>query len=192
MGRGRGSWLALAALALALALLLLAACGSAKAHQAPTHSATPVSTASLAPATATPRPSGSPTATPLVITDLDTFRQRLSDAFTSNTWANVAPLLSPQFSYQGTNSGGARLVMPDSGQDLQDIYANGGPWSQSAQYEVDIHSCFAGGTPADQQIGFDGGAGSFLLIGMEKYQGYWAVAWAFQDPLGGGDGCAYG
>ena len=190
MGRWRGSWLALAALTLAL---LLSACGSAKANQAPTHGATAgATTPASATATATARPAGPPTPTPIAIADLDAFRQRLSDAFTSNTWSNVAPLLSPQFSYQGTNSGGARLVMPDSAQDLQDVYANGGPWSQSAQYEVDIHSCFAGDTPSGQQIGFDGGGGSFLLIGMDKYQGYWAVAWAFQDPLGGGDGCAYG
>lgn len=185
--RASGSWPALGVLALAL---LLAACGSAKAHQAPDATATRVVTQAVA--TATPHPAGAPTATPIAITDLDTFRQKLADAFTSNTWKNVAPLLSPQFSYQGTNSGGARLVMPDSAQDLQGVYANGGPWSQSAQYEVDIHSCFAGGAPSNQQIGFDGGGGSFLLIGMDKYQGYWVVAWAFQDPLGGGDGCAYG
>jgi hypothetical protein len=186
MGRWRGSWLALGALTLAL---LLAACSGAKANQAPSTSATRVATQV---ATATPRPVGSPTATPIAITDLGAFRQRLGDAFTSNTWKNVAPLLSPQFSYQGTNSGGARLVMPDSAQDLQNIYSNGGPWSQSAQYEVDIHFFFAGGAPADQQIGFDGGGGSFLLVGMDKYQGYWVATWAFQDPLGGGDGCAYG
>ena len=191
MGRGRSSWLAQGALM--LALLLLAACSGAKAHQAALHSATTSTTPSAAATpTATPRLSGPPAPTPIAITDLDTFRQRLSDAFTSNTWANVALLLSPQFSYQGTNSGGARLVMPDSAQDLQNLYANGGPWGQSAQYEVDIHSCFAGDTPSSQQIGFDGGGGSFLLIGMDKYQGYWVVAWAFQDPLGGGDGCAYG
>lgn len=188
MGRRRGFWLALAALTLAL---LLAACGSAKANQAPPRDATSVATTAAIP-TATPRPSGPAAPTPIAITDLDTFRQRLSDAFTSNTWASVAPLLSPRFSYQGTNSGGARLVMPDSAQDLENVYANGGPWSQSAQYEVDIHSCFAGGAPSQQQIGFDGGGGSFLLIGMDKYQGYWVAAWAFQDPLGGGDGCAYG
>jgi hypothetical protein len=129
---------------------------------------------------------------PIAITDLAAFRQRLADAFTSNAWANVSPLLSPGFSYQGTNSGGARLVMPDSATDLQGVYANGGPWGQSAQYEVDIHSCFAGDTPSGQQIGFDGGGGSFMLLGMDRYQGYWVVAWAFQDPLGGGDGCAFG
>lgn len=185
MGRWRGSWLALGALTLAL---LLAACSGAMAHQNPTPSVTATSTPRPTPTS----PSGTPTATPLAITDLGAFRQRLTDAFTSNKWANLAPLLSLQFSYQGTNSGGARLVMPDSAQDLQGVYSNGGPWSQSAQYEVDIHSCFAGGTPFNQQIGFDGGGGSFILLGAERYQGYWVVAWAFQDPLGGGDGCAYG
>jgi hypothetical protein len=180
--------LALCALALSLAVV---ACGSVKAGQAPTTSAT--RTATRAPtATVALRPSGTPTATPIAITDLAAFRQRLGDAFTSNAWANVSPLLSPGFSYQGTNSGGARLVMPDSATDLQGVYANGGPWSQSAQYEVDIHSCFAGDTPSGQQIGFDGGGGSFMLLGMDRYQGYWVVAWAFQDPLGGGDGCAFG
>ncbi|HKV83104.1 MAG TPA: hypothetical protein VJN88_01015 [Ktedonobacterales bacterium] len=187
MGLRRGPWLTFGVLALAL---LLSACGGAKASAAPTTSA---STATTRPApTATVRPSGTPTATPIAITDLATFRQKIADAFTSNTWSSVAPLLSPGFSYQGTNSGGARLVMPDSATDLQGVYANGGPWSQSAQYEVDIHSCFAGGAPTDQQIGFDGGGGSFMLLGMDRYQGYWVVAWAFQDPLGGGDGCAYG
>jgi hypothetical protein len=180
--------LALCALALSLAVV---ACGSVKAGQAPTTSATTVPR-QTATATATPRPSGTPTAMPIAITDLAAFRQRLADAFTSNAWANVSPLLSPGFSYQGTNSGGARLVMPDSATDLQGVYANGGPWGQSAQYEVDIHSCFAGDTPSGQQIGFDGGGGSFMLLGMDRYQGYWVVAWAFQDPLGGGDGCAFG
>jgi hypothetical protein len=182
----RSSVWALCALALALAL---AACGSAKANQTSATSATRTATPTP---TATARPSGTPIATPIAITDLATFRQKLADAFTSNTWANVSPLLSPGFSYQGTNSGGARLVMPDSATDLHGVYANGGPWSQSAQYEVDIHSCFAGDTPSGQQIGFDGGGGSFMLLGMDRYQGYWVVVWAFQDPLGGGDGCAYG
>ncbi|MGH2486517.1 MAG: hypothetical protein ACRDHE_10935 [Ktedonobacterales bacterium] len=180
--------MALVALALAL---ILAACGGVKASQSPTASATAAHVATLAP-TATVRPAGTPTATPIAITDLATFRQKIIDAFTGNTWASVAPLLSPAFSYQGTNSGGARLVMPDSATDLQGVYTGGGPWSQSAQYEVDIHSCFAGDTPTAQQIGFDGGAGSFILLGMDRYQGYWVVAWAFQDPLGGGDGCAFG
>jgi hypothetical protein len=179
-----------AALLLVALLLGLAGCGGAQVNQTV---ASATSTATVQPATtATPRPTVPAGPPPVRITDLTTFRQQLSVAFTSNTWSKVTPLLSPQFSFQGLDSGGARMEMPDSAADLQRLYTRGGPWSQASQYEVEVHSCYAGSTPASQQLGFDGGGGSFILVGMDRWQGYWVVAWAFQDPLGGYDGCASG
>jgi hypothetical protein len=187
-GGRRFRWIALAAALLALALSSCA--GAPASSQLP-----PAPTATRAVGTA---PSGTPTPTatigptPVAITDLNAFRARLASAFQSNTWGKLAPLLSPAFSFQGLNSGGSSLEMPDSAHDLHDLYASGGPWSQSAQYEVTNHYCYGGGTPTSQQMGFDGGSGNFILVGIARWQGYWVVAWAFQDPLGGSDGCASG
>lgn len=184
-GRPHSAIVALIALLVGLAL---AGCAGAQATPA-----APTATVTTAPSVAgTPTPSPTIGPTPVEITDLNAFRTRLTNAFQSNTWAKVAPLLSPAFSFQGLNSGGASLKMPDSEHDLHDLFTSGGPWSQSAQYEVTIHSCYAGGTPVAQQMGFDGGSGNFILVGIERWQGYWTVSWAFQDPLGGGDGCASG
>lgn len=175
----------------ALLALALSGCAGGTANSQPSLSPTQTATVATTPSgTATPTTTTS--TAPIAITDLNAFRAKLAGAFQSNTWANVAPLLSPQFSFQGLDSGGARLEMPDSATDLHNLYASGGPWTQGAQYEVTIHACFAGSTPTNQQMGFDGGSGNFILAGIERWQGYWVVAWAFQDPLGGGDACASG
>ncbi|MGH2514410.1 MAG: hypothetical protein ACRDHP_02035 [Ktedonobacterales bacterium] len=177
--------------AVMLAMLALAGCAGAAVSAQPTLAAPVTATAETSPA-GTPSPAATSGPTPVEVTDLNAFRAKLTGAFQSNTWAKVAPLLSPAFSFQGLNSGGASLEMPDSANDLRNLYTSGGPWSQGPQYEVNIHYCYAGSTPTGQQMGFDGGGGSFLLAGIERWQGYWVVAWAFQDPLGGGDGCASG
>jgi len=185
--RGRpGRWVALAMVALLALVFVLAGCAGAAAG-APSPTAT-----DTAPPAGTPAQTATIGPTPIAITDLNAFRAKLASAFQSNAWAHVAPLLSPAFSFQGLDSGGASLVMPDSATDLRNLYTNGGPWTQSAEYEVTIHACYAGNTPTGQQMGFDGGSGNFILVGMARWQGYWVVAWAFQDSLGGGDGCAYG
>jgi hypothetical protein len=178
----------LALLALPLVFLLaLAACSPSQ----PGQSSATQPPASTAVATGTAHPAGTPSPTPIAITDLNTFRQKLSTAFSTNTWSNVAPLLSPNFSFAGTDTNASQLVMPASAHDMQQLYASQGPWTQASQYEVDIHECIAGPTPKEQQIGFDGGGGSFILIGIGRWQSYWVVAWAFQDPLGGYDACAH-
>lgn len=175
-------------LALPLAFLLaLAACSPSQSGQSPAAQAP----ASTAVATGTARPAGTPSPTPIAITDLNAFRQKLSTAFSTNTWANVAPLLSPNFSFAGTDTSASSMVMPASAHDMQQLYSTQGPWSQSSQYEVDIRDCIAGPTPKQQQIGFDGGGGSFILIGIGRWQNYWVVAWAYQDPLGGYNACAH-
>src|SRR5579871_1479516 len=179
------------ALAVCLALLVVLAFAGCAGGQSGDGSGTPPSTASHG---ATPG-AGAQSATPagpgyVQITDLNAFRQQLSSAFSSNTWSKLLPFLSPAFSFQGLNSGGNRMVMPDSAVDFSQLYKSGGPWSQSSQYEVNIHYCYAGNTPANQQMGFDGGGGSFILVGIERWQGVWLIAWAFQDPNGGQDGCA--
>ncbi len=185
-------WRTGAALAALLALVVvLAGCSTVSATTAATAASTRTPAIAGSP-TATAGPTTPPGPTPIAITDLGTFRQKLTSAFTSNTWSKVAPLLSPSFSFQGLNSGGARLVMPDSANDMRQVYSTQGPWNQSAQYEVNIHYCYSGGTPASQQIGFDGGNGPFILLGLERWQGYWVVAWGYEDPLGGSDGCSAG
>ncbi|HLJ81573.1 MAG TPA: hypothetical protein VKT52_08815 [Ktedonobacterales bacterium] len=180
-----------AALTAALLALTLVGCAGIGANTQPITAPTATEAASTSLA-GTPAATTTIGPTPVQITDLNTFRAKLADAFQSNTWAKVAPLLSPAFSFQGLNSGGASLEMPDSASDLQNLYTGGGPWSQSAQYEVNIHYCYAGSTPTGQQMGFDGGSGNFILAGIERWQGYWVIAWAFQDPLGGSDACANG
>ncbi len=175
-------------LALPLVVLLaLAACSPAQAGQ----SSATLPPASTAGATATTRPAGTPPPTPIAITDLSAFRQKLSTAFSTNTWKNVAPLLSPNFSFIGTDTNASGMVMPISARDMQQLYSTQGPWTQSSQYEVDIRDCIAGPTPKQQQIGFDGGGGSFILVGIGRWQNYWVVAWAYQDPLGGYNACAH-
>ena len=179
-----------ALLALPLMLLLaLAACSPAQLGQGSTSATPPPATTAVA--TSTARPAGPPSPTPIAITDLNAFRQKLSSAVSTNKWSNVAPLLSPNFSFVGTDTTASQLVMPASAHDMQQLYNSQGPWSQSDQYAVDVHDCFAGPTPKDQQIGFDGGGGSFILIGIGHWQNYWVVAWAFQDPLGGYHPCAH-
>jgi hypothetical protein len=121
---------------------------------------------------------------------LNSFRQQLSAAFSKNNWSKVAEFLSPAFSFQGLDSGGNQMIMPDSEIDFSHLYRSQGPWAQAAQYEVAIHFCDAGNTPISQQMGFDGNGGSFILVGIERWQGVWLVSWAFQDPNGGYDACA--
>jgi hypothetical protein len=137
---------------------------------------------------------GAETATPgnsyVEVTDLDSFRHQLSAAFSSNNWSEVSRFFSPEFSFQGVNSGGNRMLMPDSEIDFSTLYKSQGPWSPSSPHQVAIHFCDAGSTPLDQQMGFDGGGGSFVLVGIDRWQGFWLVFWAFQDPNGGGDACA--
>ena len=182
-----GGWIAVAACML---LLVLGGCASASAGS--TSATTPLASATGHQSTATSTLQSTAPAGPayVQITDLNTFRQQLSAAFSKNTWSAVVPYLSPEFSFQGLDSGGNRMEMPDSETDLSHLYATQGPWSPAALYEVQIHFCDAGATPINQQIGFDGGGGSFILFGIDLWQGVWLVYWGFQDPNGGGDACA--
>jgi hypothetical protein len=183
----RGRWPA-ALLACAALALLLAGCSALRAGQQTAPAATQTATSSGP--TATPRSTAPPSPTAVQITDLGAFRQKLSASYTSNHWENVNPLLSPNFSFQGTDSGGAQLVMPASAHDLKQLFTSEGAWTQAPDWQVANHKCFAGTTPFAQQLGFDGDGGSFVLLGVERWQGYWVVAWAFQDPLGGSNACA--
>lgn len=173
--------------AMPLLVILLAGCADAGTGTASTGlvaaSATPV---------ATTTPSSLPSVTPIIITDLSAFRQQLTAALGSGSWERRAPLLSPQLTFQRPSAGGAKIEMPAAAQDLKTVITGNTPWRQAAQREVDIHSCYAGTTPKSQQMGFDGGTGIFLLVGIGQWRGYWVVAWAFEDPLGGGDGCSEG
>jgi hypothetical protein len=178
------------AVVVCVALLVLAGCSSASAG----------SIGGATPQVSATRPHGVQTSTPqatvpsgpayVQISNLNNFRQQLGTAFSKNKWSGVAQLLSPAFSFQGLDSGGNQMIMPDSEIDFSRLYKSGGPWTQAAQYEVAIHFCDAGNTPINQQMGFDGNGGSFILVGIEHWQGVWLVSWAFQDPNGGYDGCA--
>jgi hypothetical protein len=176
------------------ALLALAGCASASAGS--TGGITPQVSATgqhggAQTTTSTPQSTTVPSGPAYVqIANLSNFRQQLSMAFAKNNWSGVAQFLSPAFSFQGLDSGGNQMIMPDSEIDFSRLYKSGGPWTPAAQYEVEIHFCDAGNTPINQQIGFDGNRGSFILVGIERWQGVWLVAWAFQDPNGGYDGCA--
>jgi hypothetical protein len=166
-------------------LLALAGCANDSSGYLPTIPASPGTSQQGA---------GAGTATPgssyVQLTDLSNFRLQLSVAFSSNNWSKVSRYLSPEFSFQGANTGGNSMLMPDSEIDLSALYKSQGPWSLSSQHQVAIHFCDAGSTPLGQQMGFDGGRGSFILVGIDRWQGFWLVFWAFQDPNGGDDACA--
>ncbi|HEU5439512.1 MAG TPA: hypothetical protein VFU88_09500 [Ktedonobacterales bacterium] len=201
MGEGKRRWWARRAgcqgrrralvVALPLLLVILATlAGCADAGGAGTASTGRVSATTTPAATTTP--SSLPSVTPIIITDLGAFRQQLTGALGSGSWERFAPLLSPQLTFQRPSAGGAKIEMPAAAQDLKSVISSNTPWRQAAQREVDIHSCYAGTTPKNQQMGFDGGTGIFLLVGIGRWQGYWVVAWVFEDPLGGGNGCSEG
>lgn len=166
-------------------LLALAGCasgnGATGAHATPTASPT---TPAAPVATATP---GLPA---VQITDLGEFRQRLSAAVTSGSWDRVAPLLSPAFSFQGESTGGGKLVMPGAATEFAAFYTGNAPWAPQDQGSIGVYRCFSGTTPPQQLIAFKGGNGWMALIGIERWQGYWVVAWAFQNLQGGPGTCA--
>ncbi|MFI5274329.1 MAG: hypothetical protein ACHQ4H_14945 [Ktedonobacterales bacterium] len=166
--------------ALLLLLLLALLGGCAFAPRQGTHS----STANGTPTTATPT-----NVTPIEITDLGAFRARLTAAFTTDGWNALAPLLSPQLTFQGPDTGGAQALTPAATHDLSLVYAAQQPWSPAPQSQLDRHACYGGTTPSAEQIGFDGHGGYFVLLGLARWQGYWVVSWAFADPLGSADAC---
>jgi hypothetical protein len=124
------------------------------------------------------------------ITNLTDFRQQLAAAFSKNNWALVSRFLSPEFTFQGPDTGGNSIEMPDSEAKLGGVYTAQGRWAEASPHQVKIHFCDAGYTPLQQQMGFDGGRGSFILVGIGLWQGSWLVSWAFEDPTGGNDACA--
>ena len=178
-GRARAGWLTTCALT--CLLLALAGCGS-QVQGSATPTRTPTAGAHGTPtATTTAAPSVTAGPTPVAITDLNTFRSKLAGAVGSGHWSQVLPLLSPGFSFQGPHSG-AHLLMPYSGQYLQTSYQNGAPWGLGSDYELSSHSCYWTALPQSQVVGFDGNNGHYLLFGIERWQGYWVAAWAFDDP----------
>src|SRR5260370_25288419 len=160
----RGKWPAAALLACVALALLLSGCSALQAGQHTPPAATQTVTSSAP--TATPRATAPPSPTAVEIADVAAFRQKLSASYTSNRWENVNPLLSPNFSFQGTNSGGAQLVMPTSAHDLKQLFTSEGAWAQAPDWQITNHKCFAGTTPFTQPLGFDGHTGSFVLLGV--------------------------
>jgi hypothetical protein len=176
---------------LALAALLTLAGCAAQGEAQSTPAATATATHAVATATATVPTT--PTPTPLVITDLNTFKQQLSNAITGNHWSTVKAMLSPTFSFQ-TQTAGSDLLMPDAATHLATSLNAGNPWSVGADYFLSIHSCYAGTTPLAQVIGYVGNNNHYILLGIEEPAGQsaWYVAWGFEDPQGPYDDCITG
>ena len=177
-------------LAVSLALAVLAGCAQSDTGSRP-----------LIPQLSSPSQQGTPGSVPqttatssrpanVEISDLTTFRQQFSAAFSKNNWTLVSRFLSPAFTFQGPNSGGNSIEMPDSEAELRTLYTGQGHWSEASLHQVKIHFCDAGYTPLNQQMGFNSDRGSFILVGIGLWQGAWLVFWAFQDPTGGNDACA--
>jgi hypothetical protein len=168
------------------ALLLLAACS------APTVKTSATAAATAATATHTPLATSTPAPTPVAITNLGAFRSALGSAFTGGKWEQIVPLLSPAFTFQATNVGGTRIVMPQSLEQFKQAYAGGGGWSVpdgSWDDPAQVLWCDSGSTPANQLMGYLGHDGSWVLLGLGRWQGYWVLAWAYQDPIGATGEC---
>jgi hypothetical protein len=187
LSTGRRRW----AMALALGVVaVLAGCGSpGNARVTQTPSATrPAATFT---ATAAPSPTATPAATPVIITDLNAFRQKVASAVLHNQWAQLQPLLATNdtFSYQSPTSIAHSY---DAEQRLQASLQAGSPWSAGSDYMLSIHMCYAGNTPQPQVIGFQGNNGEYLMFGIEHpspAQSYWVVMWGFEDPIGAAGFC---
>ena len=179
------------AMALALGVVaVLAGCGSpGTGHVTQTPSTTrPVATVT---ATTAPSPTATVAATPVIITDLNAFRQKVSAAVLHNQWGQLQPLLATNdtFSYQSPTSIAHSY---DAEQRLQASLRAGNPWSAGSDYMLSIHMCYAGNTPQSQVIGFQGNNGEYLMFGIEHpspTQSYWVVTWGFEDPIGAAGFC---
>ena len=86
--------------------------------------------------------------------------------------------------------GPTRLVMPGAAAEFEAFFSGNAPWSPVSQRSLGAYQCFAGTTPVQQQMAFKGGNGWLALLGIERWQGYWVVAWAFQDLQGAPGVCA--
>jgi hypothetical protein len=181
-------WLLVVAVSLAVVVLVGCAqsgAGSRPLIPQPSSTSQQGSPGGVPPTTATP--SGLDN---VDITNLTSFRQQLSAVFSKDNWTLVGRFLSPGFTFQGPDTGGNSIEMPDSEAKLRAVYAGSGRWTEASLHQVKIHFCDAGYTPLNQQMGFNGSGGSFLLLGIDLWQGAWLVFWAFQDPTGGNDACA--
>jgi hypothetical protein len=175
--RSRG-WLRLSVAPLALAaLVLLTACATTSAK------VTVTGTVASPTATQMPQASATPTGTVVAITDLDTFRTTLAAAFTGGAWAPVAALMSPAFTFEGAGAGGAQIVMPNAGNELGALYTANVSWTQVDASRLSRYRCFAGNTPNAQLMLFRGKSSSnvLVIVGIQRWQGYWVLAWAFQN-----------
>ena len=125
------------------------------------------------------------------VTNLSSFRHQLSAAFSKNNWSVVSRFLSPEFSFQGVNSGGNRMLMPDSEIDLAYTLQSQGPLVTviTASGRDSLLRCGFYTHSTSKWVSTAVG-GSFILVGIDRWQGFWLVFWAFQDPNGGGDACA--
>jgi hypothetical protein len=134
-------------------------------------------------ATQTAQATSTSSATVVAITDLTTFRTTLTTAFTGNAWPRVAALMSPAFMFEGANTGGAQIVMPTAGTEFNTLYNANLRWSQQSASSLPLYRCFSGNTPDAQLMLFRGKADNNVLamVGIQRWQGYWVLAWVFQD-----------
>ncbi len=177
------TWLTVSSLALAT-LLLLSACSSAGTQGRATPATSPT-------ATQTAQATSTPAATVVAITDLTTFRTTLAAAFTGGAWPRVAVLMSPAFTFEGTGTGGAQIVMPAAGAGFNTLYNSNLSWSQQGASGLSLYRCFAGNTPDAQLMLFRGKAVNNVLamVGIQRWQGYWVLAWVFQNTADSSGDC---
>lgn len=148
-------------------------------------------------ATRVPQPTDTPARATAQIADLGQFRQRLADAMASRSWDRMAPLISPAFSFQtaldfpDSQLAGRLVLAPDAAPALQKLYTSAGGWSQNGDVQGAL-GCYGGGHPADQLMGFSDGGTGWLLLGFDRWQGYWLVSWAYQDSTGWNGRCLAG
>ena len=132
-------------------------------------------TTQVAPSTATP------ISTVAAITDLNAFRATLTAAFTGGKWAPIAPLLSPAFTFAGASTGGSQLIMPAAATEFNTLYTANLSWTPQSSSLLPLYSCFAGNTPNNQLMLFGGANNVLAMVGIQRWQGYWVLAWAFQN-----------
>lgn len=174
--------------------LLVATLAGGCAANATGKTTPPAHTAS---ATHAAQPTGTPAPALAQIADFAQFGQQLTDAMTSGSWDRMAPLISPAFSFQTAldfpdpQLAGRLVLAPDAASGLQKLYTSAGGWSLNGDVPQAL-GCYGGGHPANQLLGFSNGGADWLLLGFDRWQGYWLVSWAYQDSTGWNGRCLSG
>jgi len=71
--------------------------------------------------------------------------------------------------------------MPAAGAKFNTLFTSNLSWSQRETSQLSRYRCFAGSTPDAQLMLFGGSNNVLAMVGIQRWQGYWVLAWAFQD-----------